>query len=296
MSRLTDDHIEELDREGFIIVPDFVRGDDLTRLQAAQRRVLPTWEEVQQKPPQDQSGNSLLVCFPHEEMELYQGAMDAESIDFARKWLKTADIHMRVGCLVARYPGHSTGGTGEDDSNLHIDNGNNSLLPFSDQLREFGQIGFWVHLEDVKLDQAPLRLIAKRHGRDMTQAVPLVCRAGTLCVFTNFSWHSCHCLYTCRRAAIHLGLQFWSCRSLLGGLQALHPPGQRRARVAAFYRRSHRPTAPVVAVPASGTSVLHRTDTGPAGRAVSGLECGRIPVMATRRFDRNTARAVAVDR
>ncbi len=90
MSRLTDDHIEELDREGFIIVPDFVRGDDLTRLQAAQRRVLPTWEEVQQKPPQDQSGNSLLVCFPHEEMELYQGAMDAESIDFARKWLKTS--------------------------------------------------------------------------------------------------------------------------------------------------------------------------------------------------------------
>ena len=190
MSRLTDDHIEELDREGFIIVPNFVRGDDLTRLQAAQRRVLPTWEEVQQKPPQDQSDNSLLVCFPHEEMELYQGAMDAESIDFARKWLKTADIHMRVGCLVARYPGHSTGGTGEDDSNLHIDNGNNSLLPFSDQLREFGQIGFWVHLEDVELDQAPLRLIAKRHGRDMTQAVPLVCRAGTLCVFTNFSWHS----------------------------------------------------------------------------------------------------------
>ena len=58
-------------------MPDFVRGDDLTRLQAAQRRVLPTWEEVQQKPPKDQSGNSLLVCFPHEEMELYQGAMDA---------------------------------------------------------------------------------------------------------------------------------------------------------------------------------------------------------------------------
>ena len=30
------------------------------------RRVLPTWEEVQDKPPQDLAGNSLLVCFPHE--------------------------------------------------------------------------------------------------------------------------------------------------------------------------------------------------------------------------------------
>jgi len=190
MSRLTDDHIEALDREGFIIVPNFIRGDDLTRLQAAQRLVLPTWQQVQEKPPQDQSGHSALVCFPHEEMDLYKGAMDAESIDFARKWLKTAAVHVRVGCMIARYPGHTAGGTGLDDSNLHIDNGNNSLLPFSEERREFGQIGFWIHLEDVEEDQAPLRLIPKQYGRDMSKCVPLVCKAGTLCVFTNFTWHS----------------------------------------------------------------------------------------------------------
>ena len=46
MSKLTDAHIEELDREGFIIVPDFVSGDKLQSLQAAQRRVLPTWEQI----------------------------------------------------------------------------------------------------------------------------------------------------------------------------------------------------------------------------------------------------------
>ena len=190
MSKLTDAHIDELDREGFIIVPDFVSGDQLKTLQAAQRRTLPTWEKNKDNPPQDQSGNSLLVCFPHEEIELYKAAMDKESIAFARKWLKTEAIHMRVGCLIARYPGHSSGGTGFDDSNLHIDNGNNSLLPMSEDLREFGQIGFWIHLEDVEEDQAPLRLIPKKHGRDMTQCVPLVCKGGTLCIFTNFTWHS----------------------------------------------------------------------------------------------------------
>jgi hypothetical protein len=190
VSRLTDEHLETLDREGFIIVPEFITGNTLTRLQAAQRRVLPTWDEVRDKPPQDQSGSSLLVCFPHEEIELYRATMDPESIDFARKWLKTPAIHMRVGCLIARYPGHKAGGTGFDDSNLHIDNGNNSLLPASDELREFGQIGFWIHLEDVDEDQAPLRLIPKKRGRDMTKCVPLVCKAGTLCVFTNFTWHS----------------------------------------------------------------------------------------------------------
>jgi len=190
MSRLTDDHLEELDREGFIIVPNFISGDQLTPLQAAQRRVLPTWDQIQQDPPQDQRGSSMLQCFPHEEMDLYQAAMDEESIAFARKWLKTDEIHTRVGCLIARYPGHKAGGTGHDNSNLHIDNGNNSLLPMSDELREFGQIGFWIHLEDVDEDQAPLRLIPKRYGKDMTKCVPLVCRAGTLCIFTNFTWHS----------------------------------------------------------------------------------------------------------
>jgi len=190
MSRLTDAHIEELDHEGFIIVPDFISGDELTKLQAAQRRVLPTYEQIKDDIPQDQAGHSLLKCFPHEELDLYRATMNPESIKFARKWLKTQDIHMRVGCLIARYPGHSRGGIGSDDSNLHIDNGNNSLLPVTEDLREFGQIGFWIHLEDVEEDQAPLRLIPKRYGRDMTKCIPLVCKGGTLCVFTNFSLHS----------------------------------------------------------------------------------------------------------
>jgi hypothetical protein len=190
MSRLADAHVEELDHEGFIIVPDFISGDQLTKLQAAQRRVLPTYEQIKNDPPQDQAGHSLLKCFPHEELDLYRATMDPESIKFARKWLKTQDIHMRVGCLIARYPGHSAGGIGFDDSNLHIDNGNNSLLPVTEDLREFGQIGFWIHLEDVEEDQAPLRLVPKRYGRDMTKSIPLVCKGGTLCIFTNFSLHS----------------------------------------------------------------------------------------------------------
>ena len=60
----------------------------------------------------------------------------------------------------------------------------------SEDLRQFSQIGFWVHLEDVGIDQAPLRLIPKRFGKDMTKCVPLTCSAGTLCIFTRYTWHS----------------------------------------------------------------------------------------------------------
>ena len=78
--------------------------------------------------------------------------------------------------MIARYPGFKGGGVGSDAAGLHIDNGNNSLLPLSDTLREFGQLGFWVHLEDVDEDQAPLRLLAKEHGRDTTKYEPLSAR------------------------------------------------------------------------------------------------------------------------
>ena len=190
MPRLTGKHLDDLDRDGFVIIPDFIDQGQLGVLQEAQRRVLPTWDKERSAPPQDQAGNSLLECFPQEEMDLYQASMDPDSIDFARKWLKTEDIHMRVGCMIARCPGHAGGGSGFDDSGLHIDNGNNSLLPRSEDYREFGQMVFWVHLEDVEEDQAPLRLIPNKYGRDMTRCIPLVCTAGTLCIFTNSTWHS----------------------------------------------------------------------------------------------------------
>ena len=73
---------------------------------------------------------------------------------------------------------------------------------------------FWIHLEDVEQDQAPLRLIPKRHGRDMTKCVTLGCKAGTLCVFTNFSWHSASA--SSGRSAVYQGLQLWSGRSSTG--------------------------------------------------------------------------------
>ncbi len=190
MGNLTDAHLEELDHEGFIIVPEFITGDKLKTLQAAQRRILPTYDKIKDDLPLEKAGYSFLKTFPHEDLELYRATMDEESIAFARKWLKTDDIHARVGSLIARYPGQTRGGTEFDDSVLHFDNGNNSLLPESDHAREFGQIGFWIHLEDVEEDQAPLRLIPKRHGRDMTKCVPLVCKGGTVCIFTNFTWHS----------------------------------------------------------------------------------------------------------
>lgn len=58
VKKLTDERLEELDEQGFIIVPDYIEGGELKRLQEAQRRALPTWEEIKDNPPQDQDGYS----------------------------------------------------------------------------------------------------------------------------------------------------------------------------------------------------------------------------------------------
>ena len=172
--KFTDAQLDELLAKGYLIVPDYYSGEQLAEMQAAQRRVLQTWEEVKGDPP---PGRAILTEFPPPEMALLRAIVDHHAWEFARKFLKTEHIHYRAGCMIARYPGFKGPGVDSDPSNLHIDNGNNSLLPQSESAREFGQIGFWVHLEDVDADQAPLRLLAKEHGRDTSKYEPLSVKA-----------------------------------------------------------------------------------------------------------------------
>jgi hypothetical protein len=178
---LTDAHFDELLENGFVILPRYYHGPRLEEMAAAQRRVLKTWDEVKDNPPADRS---MYAPWPSAEFVLNSAMLEEPLIAFGKRFLKTDRVHFRVGLMLARYPGY------KGDNTTHIDNGNNSLLPMSESHREFGQIGFWTHLEDVGLDQAPLQLIPKRYGNDLSKAVKLACPAGTVAVFSNYTWHS----------------------------------------------------------------------------------------------------------
>ena len=186
-AKLTDAHLEELDAKGYVIIPNYYTGAHLKEMQAAQRRVLKTWEEVKDEPPPHRA---ILTEFPSSEGVLLRGIVDHQAWAFARKWFDTEHIQFRAGCMIARYPGFKGGGVESDASGLHLDNGNNSLLPPSETHRAFGQLVFWVHLEDVDEDQAPLRLLSKAYDRDMSKCEPFVCKGGALCIFTNYTLHS----------------------------------------------------------------------------------------------------------
>ena len=91
--------------EGLIGAPLLVNGSLLEAMAAAQRRVLPTWEELRQDLPEGFDGT--MTCdWPYSELILNKtGAQQPELVDFAKRWLGTADIQIRVGIGLARYPG-----------------------------------------------------------------------------------------------------------------------------------------------------------------------------------------------
>ena len=170
----SDTKLEQLEKIGYIIIPEYYTGKKLKEMQVAQRNILPTWDQVKNDPP---TNRSILTEFPPSEISLLRSIIDHQAWNFGRKWLKTEQIHFRAGCMIARYPGFKGGGIGSDTAELHLDNGNNSLLPMSETHREFGQLVFWVHLEAVDADQAPLRLLSKANAHDMSKCEPLVCPA-----------------------------------------------------------------------------------------------------------------------
>lgn len=180
--KLTDAHFDELLENGFVIIPNYLPEEVRAELAAAQRRVLKPWDEVKDNPPADRS---MYAPWPTPELVLNRGVYQPELIDFARRYLGTDHVHYRAGTMLARYPGFKG-----DGDYAHVDNGNNSLLPPSESDREFGQIQFWIHLEDVGEDQGPLRLVPRQYGRDLSKAVPFVCTGGTVCIFTNYTWHA----------------------------------------------------------------------------------------------------------
>lgn len=177
---LGDEHFYHLVEHGYVILPAFIRGEELAMLQAAQRRVLKSWDQVKDNPP---AGRAELIPYPYTDIKMAGLYPHPELLKLGRRYLKSEKVFFNAGYMLTRYPGFDPGDKG------HIDNGNNSLLPRTTSAREYSQLTYWIHLEEVGEDQAPLMLVSHKHNGDMSKAIPLACPAGTILVFTNYTWH-----------------------------------------------------------------------------------------------------------
>lgn len=179
--KLSDDHLKTFEDDGFVVVENFYEEEQRARIAAALRETIPPWEEVKDDPPER---GMLVKDFPYEEQLFNQLTIDADLVDFAQRALDTEDIHFRYAHNWARYPALPA-----PEPPLHIDNGNNSLLPVCDDKR-YAQISTWYFPEEVTADEAPMLIIPKPHGQDLSKHVLLVVPAGTLMIFNTHLWHS----------------------------------------------------------------------------------------------------------
>jgi len=64
---ITDAQFHQLLEDGYLILPRYIRGDELAELQAGQRRVLRAWEQVKDNPPAD---GAEMVPFPYPDVRM----------------------------------------------------------------------------------------------------------------------------------------------------------------------------------------------------------------------------------
>lgn len=179
--KLSDDHLQTFDAQGFVVVEDFYPEEQRAAIATAIRQTLPPWEALKDDPPE---GSRLADDFPYDDMFFNALIVDWDLIDFVQRALDSENIHFRYAHNWARYPDP----TGVQPG-LHIDNGNNSLLPPNAD-RRYGQISSWYFPEAVDADRAPMRIVPKPHGQDLDKQVLLTVPAGTIMIFNTHIWHS----------------------------------------------------------------------------------------------------------
>ena len=179
--KLSDYHFRTFEEQGFVVIENFYPEEKRARIATAIRKDLPPWEEVKDAPPE---GGLLKDDFPYSQMLFNELIVDPDLISFVRRALETDDIHFRYAHNWARYPSSSA-----PMPKLHIDHGNNSLLPPCDD-KSYGQISTWYFPEKVEEDEAPMLVIPKPYGRDVTKKVSLAVEAGSQMIFNTYLWHS----------------------------------------------------------------------------------------------------------
>ena len=182
--QLNDEHLELFHEQGFVVVENFYPEERRARIAAAIRETHPPWEVMKDRDPEELDGPGLLKArFPYDNMLFNELTVDWDLIGFVQRVLETEDIHFRYAHNWARYPADIP------PHKLHMDNGNNSLLPPMGG-PPYAQISSWYFPEEVAEDQAPMLIIPKKHGRDMSKSQLLAVPAGTQMIFNTHIWHA----------------------------------------------------------------------------------------------------------
>ncbi len=179
--RVTDEQLETCRRQGFAIIPDFLREQERkAALDGFFRLFAPPyarWIALEKK-----NDTPALYVFPWDDSGLNYAATHPDLIDAAERLMGTREIWLSNAGLGMRYAGEEPVGTG-----WHIDWDNNTASPMLPQ-EAWKHPVFFYCLEEVRAGMAPIRMVP--NGHDEKDAVEMIVPAGSLCIYSLYTMHA----------------------------------------------------------------------------------------------------------
>ena len=164
---LTDQHAEHLVQHGYVVVPNFLTGDELAAAKENLFRYYPSAEELSATPERYgamlEDAENLQNEFPFAGDALNRVSTHPEIIRFVEKLLGTRDVLLSQAAIWAKYAG-----TGDFEQGLHLDyQGNTLVVPRDDGA--FRQVNMILYYTDVTEEMGPTCVVSK----EQTSHLPL---------------------------------------------------------------------------------------------------------------------------
>jgi ectoine hydroxylase-related dioxygenase (phytanoyl-CoA dioxygenase family) len=196
-------HQDQLIKQGYAVVPNFLTPEELTAAKQNFSRYFPGFDELQATPERfgfiHEDPEHLQTEFPFAGDDLNDVSTHPDIISFVERLLGTEDILLSQAAIWAKYAG-----TGDFDQGLHLDyQGNTLVVPRDDG--DYRQVNFILYYSDVTAEVGPTYVISQEHTRDLplwpTHRTrkknpdlyqlerPVLANAGDLLIFGMRTWH-----------------------------------------------------------------------------------------------------------
>ena len=202
MTRVSDDALAEVDRQGFVVVEDFLTDTELGEAQAGFHDDFPTLEQLENDVPRH--GQLREGQFagkrdgPFQSLAINRIAHHEQLLDAAERFCGTSQIDLYKAELWAKY-----GGRVDYEQALHRDYGNHSIVvPRED--RRWPQMTTFVLLSDVTEADGPTVVVPRQFSGHVPlhvlwdlddsydlrrHEVPVLGPAGSLLIYTTDVFH-----------------------------------------------------------------------------------------------------------
>jgi hypothetical protein len=172
--RISDRHLQDLRRHGFVVVSPFLREDELVRALEAFHQYYPSEQELHAASPRYgallDDPDTLQTEFPFASSSGEPGGSYLNHLSThpailsgVKRFLGTEDIRLSQAAIWAKYAG-----VGNYEQGLHFDYRGNTLVVPRDDM-DFQQVNFILYYTDVTAELGPTAVVSKTK----TRKVPL---------------------------------------------------------------------------------------------------------------------------